>query len=1430
MADRDGLPEGEEQQEEEEQEEVVREEEVRQEQIQQPAVRMMAYGVHPPEFLDLSSKKLPEDFADFRQAWEIYVIAAEIEEKSDATKVALLKNFLGTESVKVLNTLLAPAAQNTPAAILTALQGYCVPQTNETYERYIFNTAVQAEGEDINKFVTRLRTLAESCNYGQLKDSLIRDQIVVGIRSDETRKALLKTANLTLVSAIDTCRAQKLVENRMAAMSIKEEPRDPEPSAEVIAKVDKGARKKFESFGEACKYCGRRDHKLGDRENCPANGVTCRKCGKQNHYARVCKVRSENEYQNAGGSREASNSKQKSAKKVKLIDEDCEDSDDAEYITSIEVVNVVEKKITVSVGFAMSKGDAPKKICCQVDTGASCNVIAKEHLEKLMGKVKLEPSTTELRGFGGHLVPAIGKVILRHESGGKRYKVAFEVVDLKPGVLKIPLLGKNTCIALGIVIIQDVKLCEIESKQGNNKTVKNPKAEKIVKKYEEVYIGDGKLAGKVNIELEQCASKQQEPRRVPVAVRDRLKCELDDLERRGIIAKIEEPTDWASNIVIVKRNEKLRICLDPVYLNRAIKRPRFQMATVEEILPELHDAKVFSTLDIQNGFWHVELTEESSKVTAFWTPFGRYVWKRLPFGLSCSPEIFQAKLQQALHGLKGIEVLVDDILCVGRGATNEEAVADHNKNLEALLERCRNKGIKLNRSKSKLNQTEVCFFGHVLSRDGLKPDPSKTAAIREMPEPKDATELQRFLGLATYMAKFIPKLSELSRPLREVLIAEEWHWGKQQAKAFGVLKQQIADITVLKYYNPKRSATIQCDASSFALGAVLLQEGQPVMFASRTLTPTERRYAQIEKETLAILFSCKRFDQYIFGQKQVTVQSDHQPLQSIFRKPLCDVPKRIQRMILSLQRYDLEVQYVKGKDLVLADTLSRNIEIKEAPTAKDRDPLWKTIEEINALETIDIQPELLERIKQATKKDETCQILKQYIVNGWPNEKASVIECVKPFFAFRAELVIQEGVILRGNRIVVPRESRPDVLKLLHYSHQGEQATLRKARDIIYWPNLNDHVQNMVKKCDICNQYKDCQRSEPMQSAEIPEHPFQIVSMDLGELTHEGKKMIVLVSVDHFSNYLEVDFLSSQRTSELIDRCKKNFSRMGIPRKIITDSAQQFVGQEWMQFMVDYGISHVTSAPYHHESNGKAESAIKIAKNIIKKALQDKKDIWLALLDWRNTPQLDGYSPSQKAMGRKTRGILPATISQLQLQTVDTQKVRKDIELRKVKSKFYHDRKAQALPKLIRGQEVFVQLKPEKTPEWTRGRITEVLSDRDYQVTANGGSYRRNRKYLRDACSTVKLEESTLQETENRSVASPSAFYSMSEGSGHPVASTPKPADRTASHLEQSSTQSRPLQSTMKTSPAENPVGGNERPKRVVRRPIRFDDYDLGES
>ena len=221
-------------------------------------------------------------------------------------------------------------------------------------------------------------------------------------------------------------------------------------------------------------------------------------------------------------------------------------------------------------------------------------------------------------------------------------------------------------------------------------------------------------------------------------MKDRLKAELQRLERLEIIQKEEAPTDWISSLVVVKKqNGKLRVCIDPQPLNKALKRSQYQMPILDDILPELSKAKIFSVLDVKNGYWHVRLDEPSSKLTTFNTPYGRYRWNRLPFGITPAPEIFQRALDNAIHGLAGIYTIADDILVVGSGTTHDEARKDHDENLLRLLQRCRNQGIKLNKDKCYIATQKVAYMGHVLTSQGIKPDDDKIEAIVKMPPPQD---------------------------------------------------------------------------------------------------------------------------------------------------------------------------------------------------------------------------------------------------------------------------------------------------------------------------------------------------------------------------------------------------------------------------------------------------------------------------------------------------------------------------------------------------------------------------------------------------------------------------------------------------------------------------------------------------------------------
>ena len=281
----------------------------------------------------------------------------------------------------------------------------------------------------------------------------------------------------------------------------------------------------------------------------------------------------------------------------------------------------------------------------------------------------------------------------------------------------------------------------------------------------------------------------------------------------------------------------------------------------------LHGAyKVFTSLDVSNQFWRVVLDEESSFSTTFNTPFGRYHWKRMPFGIRSAPELFQRKMHELIEGLRGVEVIADDFVVVGYGESWQSAIKDHDRNLLSFLQRCDERGVHLNSDKLQLRMKEVPFIGHVATSEGLRPDPSKVWAIRKMPLPENVAGIQRILGMSQYLSKFLPRLSDITKPLRNLTHQDaEWIWDEPQQSAFECLKQAVSATPVLRYYNLKEDVTIQCDASQRGLGVALLQGGQPVAYALCTLTDKEVNYAQIEKELLVIVFACEKFDAYIYG-------------------------------------------------------------------------------------------------------------------------------------------------------------------------------------------------------------------------------------------------------------------------------------------------------------------------------------------------------------------------------------------------------------------------------------------------------------------------------------------------------------------------------------------------------------------------------------
>ena len=605
------------------------------------------------------------------------------------------------------------------------------------------------------------------------------------------------------------------------------------------------------------------------------------------------------------------------------------------YLTSLiswvaVYINSLTKNSPKHQAFVTFKVNQTKDVSFQIDTGATCNVMpfgVYKHITKDFEGRQLKSTKSVLMMHNKSRVFPRGIVSLQTERNSHGYRVQFLIVDN----CEVPLLSLVTSEQLGLVKIidsdaatsadapRDVRQVDVTP---NNKPVEK---EEILYEYRDVFDGLGCLPGEYNIELDQNHTPVvHAPRRLPIAIRELVQGKLDEMETEGIIAKVAEPTPWVSSMVVVrKKNGDVRICIDPRDLNQAIKRCHYLMPTIEEIVARLPRAKIFSVLDAKSGFWQVKLSEESCKLTTFNTPFGRYYWKRMPFGIKSAPEVWQRKAHEFIEGLDGVEVVMDDFLVVGCGDTVEEAMTNHDQNLFALLDRARERNLKLNSEKIQLRLQEVPFIGHLLTPQGLIPDPAKVEAIVNMPVPTDVKSLRKALGMINYLSKFLPNLSSCSDILRQLSRKNvEWHWDDQHAKAWNELMTMISQVPVLAFFDPEKEVTVQCDASQSGLGAVLMQEGKPVHYISRAMTSAEKNYAQVEKELLAIVFACERFDQYVYG-RSIIVESDHKPLEQIWSKPFHEIPKRPQRMCLRLQKCDVKITYRQGSQLVIADTLSR---------------------------------------------------------------------------------------------------------------------------------------------------------------------------------------------------------------------------------------------------------------------------------------------------------------------------------------------------------------------------------------------------------------------------------------------------------------------------------------------------------------------------
>ncbi|KAK2725576.1 hypothetical protein QYM36_000169 [Artemia franciscana] len=500
-----------------------------------------------------------------------------------------------------------------------------------------------------------------------------------------------------------------------------------------------------------------------------------------------------------------------------------------------------------------------------------------------------------------------------------------------------------------------------------------------VSEYSDVFKGIGKLKTECEIYLKDNATPTVHPaRKIPLALKQKLKTELERLESLDIIKKVSEPTDWVNAMVMVeKKDGGVRLCIDPVDLNKAIKRPYYPVPSFDDAVAELDGAAVFSRLDARSGYWILPLSTRSSYYTTFSTIYGQYRWKRYPFGLVSAQDEFQRKMEEAFEGLEGIRILVDDILVYGK---NRE---EHDQRLSAILRRARKKGIRFNSEKCEFSKDKVKYFGHIISRDGIKPDPEKIRAIQDMPSPQSKEELQTLLGMLNFLSKYIPDLSSKNKPLRDLTKATDFRWETDHEASMKEIKSCISEN--LAFFDHKcKVVELKVDASKHGLGAELSSNGKIVGFASRALSTTEQNYSQLEKELYAIVFGCKHFHHYIYGRKTI-VTTHHCPLETILSRPLHTAPAQLQRMMIQIQPYNIEVHYSLGSDIPVPDALSR-LHLPDVDTKMQNDI---KVFVHTVMKSLPVSDSKLDEIRRETEKDTQLKAVKELILKGWPSTRQS---------------------------------------------------------------------------------------------------------------------------------------------------------------------------------------------------------------------------------------------------------------------------------------------------------------------------------------------------------------------------------------------------------------------------------------------------------
>lgn len=729
---------------------------------------------------------------------------------------------------------------------------------------------------------------------------------------------------------------------------------------------------------------------------------------------------------------------------------------------------------------------------------------------------------------------------------------------------------------------------------------------------------------------------------IPAAFSERAAQRLKKMVAQGIIEEVLKAPRWISGMSAVPKGPSdFRLVVNMKGPNKAIRRCFYRLPQLVEIQRKLNGARFFSKLDLTSAFHHVELEESSRELTTFLAEDGMYRFTRLVFGVNCAPEMFQQIMERILRGTKGTIIFIDDVLIFA------EAEEELRARTGIVVNRLKANNLTLNLKKCEFDKEQVMFLGHQLSAAGMNIDEMKVKAVRAFREPRTATELRSFLGLASYVSSFIPSFGTLTHELWKAATAKPFVCSPQAQESFERTKEAIVNTTVTNgYFSDTDEVVLYTDASPVALGAVLVQidaEGRErvISFASKSLTETEQRYPQTQREALGIVWAIEHYHYHLRG-RHFTVKTDARGIAFIFQRER-DVPKRImsraQGFALRLNEFSFDIEYIKGTHNI-ADSPSRLYKGRDGAFQEMKGP-WEIGAIDGSAQQLEVQDQTLtlKELREETLKDDVLQkVILAIGAEMWSDE-------IKVFQSVREELYASEGLLKAGS-VVVPESLRQKALRIAHIGHPGSSAMRSILRERVWWIRMDRAAEEYVQRCESCTLVSKKNPPVPMMRTILPEATWDLLAADFsGPYARHGGVYIMLI-VDCYSRYVlasvvpTTDFAAVRKVLDTV------FTRYGYPKIFKADNGPPFQGAAYAQYLEERGVEKVHSTPLFPQQNGTAERYMQLLNKAVQVSDLEGTDFAAAVADTvraHNSAKhrVTGVPPEELMFNRKVRRGLP---------------------------------------------------------------------------------------------------------------------------------------------------------------------------------------------